>query len=78
MIHDFNKSIYNQTKHKERKHFCMYCLQCLLYEEALINHKENCTTVNSAQAIKMPKADDMAYFKNYHKRLAAPFIIYIC
>ena len=24
----------------------------------------------------MPKADDMVYFKNYHKRLAAPFVIY--
>ena len=24
----------------------------------------------------MPKADDMVYFKNYHKGLAAPFFIY--
>ena len=26
---DFNAFIYNRSKHKERKHFCMYCLQCL-------------------------------------------------
>ena len=25
---DFNAFMYNQSKHKERKHFCMYCLQC--------------------------------------------------
>ena len=24
----------------------------------------------------MPKSDDMVYFKNYHKGLAAPFVIY--
>ena len=24
----------------------------------------------------MPKADDKVYFKNYHKRLEVPFVIY--
>ena len=43
----------------------MYCLQCFHYENALINHKENCITIDGAEAIKMPKADDMVYFKNY-------------
>ena len=28
LIKDFNKFMYNQTNYKERKHFCMYCLQC--------------------------------------------------
>ena len=54
----------------------MYCLQCFHYEKALINHKENCITINDAQAIKMPKADDMVYFKNYCRELTAPFVIY--
>ena len=67
LIKDFNKFMYNQTKHKERKHFCMYCLQCFPYEKTLIIHKANCITINGAQAIKMPKADDKVYFKNYHK-----------
>ena len=67
LIKDFSKFMYNQTKHKERKHFCMYYLQCFLYEKALINHKENCITINGAQAIKMPKADDMVQFKNYQQ-----------
>ena len=53
----------------------MHCLQCFRYEKALSNHKENCITINCAQAIKVPKADDMVYFKNYQKGLAAPFII---
>ena len=76
LIKDFNKFMYNQTKRKERKHFCRYCLQCFKSEIVLNNHKENCITVNGAQAIKMPKADNVVYFTNYHKGLAAPFVIY--
>ena len=76
LIKDFNKFMYNQTKHKERKHFCRHCLQRFRYEKALINHKENCITINGAQAIKIPKADDKVHFDNYHKRLEAPLLIY--
>ena len=47
-----------------------------LMKKILINHKENCRTINGAQTIKMPRSDDMVYFKNYHKGLAAPFAIY--
>ena len=46
LIKDFSKFMYNQTKHKERKHFCMYCLQRFKSEIVLINHKENCITIN--------------------------------
>ena len=28
LIKDFNRFMYNQTKHEHRKHFCMHCLQC--------------------------------------------------
>ena len=30
LIKDFNAFMYNQSKHKERKHFCMYCLSTML------------------------------------------------
>ena len=76
LIKDFNKFMYNQTKHKERKHFCMYCLQCFKSEIVLISHKENCITINGTQAIKMSKANDKVYFKNYHKGQEASFVIY--
>ena len=82
LITDFNKFMYNQTKlcttrqNTKKKHFCMYCLQCFRYEKALINHKESCITINGPQAIKMPKTYDMVYFKNYHKMLEVPFVIY--
>ena len=51
---NFNRFMYNQTKHKEKKHFCMYCLQCFGGEHTLEKHKKNCLTVNGKQAINMP------------------------
>ena len=77
LIKDFNKFMNNQTKHKERKHFCMYCLQCFSSEKVLTNHKENCIQVNGTQAIKMPsKNDNILKFNNFHKQLQVPFVIY--
>ena len=77
LIKDFNKFMYNQTKHKERKHFCMYCLQCFSSEKVLTNHKENCIQVNGTQAIKMPTKDNsILKFNNFHKQLPVPFVIY--
>ena len=77
LIKDFNKLMYNQTKHKERKHFCMYCLQCFSSERVLTDHKENCIQVNGTQAIKMPtKGENILQFNNFHKQLPVPFVIY--
>ena len=38
LVKDFNSFMYNQTKHKEMKRFCMYCLQCFSSETSLSNH----------------------------------------
>ena len=48
LIKDFNAFMYNQSKHKERKHFCMYCLQCFSSQRVLVKHVNNCLTINSA------------------------------
>ena len=77
LIKDFNAFMYNQSKHKERKHFCMYCLQCFSSERILANHTNNCLTINGAQAINMPKqGENILKFNNFHKQLPVPFVIY--
>ena len=77
LIKDFNKFMYRQTKHKERKHFCMHCLQCFSSEIVLNNHKENCIVVNGKQAINMPKkGENILKYTNHHKQQAIPFVIY--
>ena len=77
LIKDFNKFMYQQTKHKERKHFCMHCLQCFSSERVLNNHKENCIIINGKQAINMPKkGENTLKYTNHHKQKAVPFVIY--
>ena len=76
LLKDFNKFMYNQTKHKGRKHFCMYCLQCFSSEMVLNNHKVDCVEINGEQAIKMPEPGSKIAFTNYRKQLPAPFVIY--
>ena len=77
LIKDFNAFMYNQSKHKERKHFCMYCLQCFSSERILADHANNCLTINGMQAINMPKpGKNILNFKNFYKQLPAPFVIY--
>ena len=77
LIKDFNKFMYQQTKHKERKHFCMHCLQCFSSERVLNNHKENCIIINGKQAINMPKkGENILKYTNHHKQQAVPFVIY--
>ena len=76
LITDFNKFMYNQTKHKEKKHFCMYCLQCFSSKRILKEHGENCIEINGAQSIKMPQPGTKVCFKNCKNQLAVPFVIY--
>ena len=77
LIKEFNAFMYNQSKHKERKHFCMYCLQCFSSERILATHVNNCLTINGAQAINMPKqGENILKFNNFHKQLPVPFVIY--
>ena len=76
LIKDFNKMMYNKTKHKERKHFCMFCLQCFSADKILEKHKSNCMVINGQQAIKMPEPGSKIEFTNHHKQMLAPFVIY--
>ena len=76
LIKDFNKFMYNQTKHEHRKCFCMHCLQCFSREDVLTEHKNNCILINGKQAIQMPEKGHIVNFKNYYKQLPVPFVIY--
>ena len=77
LIKNFNKFMYNQTKHHDRKHFCMHCLQCFSSERVLNDHIDNCIQINGTQAIKMPDKDNnILKFNNFHKQQAVPFVIY--
>ena len=76
LIKNFNKFMFDQTKHNCKKHFCMYCLQCFSREDVLTEHIKNCLSINGKQAIKMPEKGQHVSFRNYYKQIPVPFVIY--
>ena len=54
-IKDFSRLMFNFTKHKGKKHFCINCLQCFYSKESLAKHREHCIAINGVQAVEMPK-----------------------
>ena len=66
--------MYSRTKHKDRKHFCMSCLQNFTTKEILNNHRERCLLINDTQAVKYETG--IIKFKNYEKQIPIPFKIY--
>ena len=51
-IKDFNRLMFNKTENKNKKWFCMHCLQCFSSENVLNKHKENCLVINGTQRVK--------------------------
>ena len=56
----------NKTKHKNKKQFCKYYLQCF-------SSKKSCKYIKKSLKLKSGSIK----FKNYFKQLAVPFKIYV-
>ena len=76
LIYNFNRLMFNFSKHKETKHFCSRCLHCFSSKNLLERHKGDCFLSNGTQAIEMPAEGSKIYFKNHHKMQPVPFVIY--
>ena len=55
LIKDFNTFMYDHTFHRERKHFCCYCLQAFSTEEILKLHNKDYFKINDKQRIIIHK-----------------------
>ena len=75
---DVNRFLFNFTKMKTKKYFCMHCLQCFYSEYHLENHKEDCLRINGTQKIEMPKPGSKVYFKNHHALTIACTFCHLC
>ena len=73
-IKDFNKFMFHKTKHKTKKHFRRYCLQCFSSKRVLVELKETCLKINGKQTVKFRSSS--IKFKNHFKQMAVPFKIY--
>ena len=73
-IKDFNRFMFHRTKNKNKKSFCISCLQCFSSKNILINHKEICLSINGKQSVKLEEG--IIKFENYFKQIPVPFKIY--
>ena len=73
-IKDFNRLMFNKTKHKGKKYFCKSCLQCFSGENDLNEHKKDCLLISKGQNVKSEKG--FIEFKNFNRQIPVPFKIY--
>ena len=59
--------MYDNTLHRGRKHFCLYCLQAFSIEGILKRHINGFLKINGTQRFIMPK-----------KRKSVKFCIHLC
>ena len=66
--------MFSRTKDKDKKHYCMSCLQSFTTEEILSNHKKQCLLINGCQAVNYKSG--IKKITNYNKKIAILFKIY--
>ena len=73
-----NRLLFDQSKHEHKKHFCDSCLHGYSREDLLKEHKKDCRGIGQAAIrVDMPEeGKNKLTFKNHHKQLPAPYIIY--
>ena len=77
-IKDLNRLLYDQSKHKERKHYCERRLHGYTREDLLEAHKPECRGIGQkAVRVELPEeGKNKLAFQNHHKQLPAPYINY--
>ena len=63
------------NKHKRRRYFCKCCCNSFPTEESLQKHIEYCSK-RKAVKVEMPKKGTMLSFKDYHRKMRVPFVVY--
>ena len=77
LIKNLSRLIRSQitSRTDEPIHICKRCFSHFTKEELLDKHIKYCSN-NATAIVKMPEPNTMLYFKNYHKKLPVPFVVY--
>ena len=62
-IKDFNIFMFNKTKHRTKKHFCRYCLECFSKERVLMEYKKICLKINGKQSVKLDEIFNISWLQ---------------
>ena len=70
--------LFDQTKKREVKHYCMMCSTGFSRADLLVNHQKCCNGVNGTPTrIEMPEeGKNTLSFQNHHKQMKMPYVIY--
>jgi len=70
--------LFDQTKNRNAKHFCMLCLTGFSRADLLVKHKKYCNGVNGRPTrIEMPEeGENTLSFQNYKKLMKMHYVIY--
>ena len=63
------------NKHKGKRFVCKYCCNSFQWEVSLEKHVEYCS-MQKAVKVVMPKKGEMLRFKNFHRKMRVPFVVY--
>ena len=69
LIKDFNRFLYDNLLHCERKYFCLYCLHDFITEKYSKHHIKDCFKINGNQTIKMSKKGQYVEFRNFERKI---------
>ena len=77
LIKDINKYLFRNNRDKNKKYFCVRCLNSFISEEDLQKHKNLCLKYNAkSEKLVLPKEQSTLKFNKTDQMIKTPFTIY--
>ena len=77
LIKDINKYLFRNNRDKNRKYFCIRCLNSFISQENLNKHKNLCIKYNTkSEKLVLPKENTILKFNKINEMIKTPFTIY--
>ena len=77
LIKDINKYLFRNNRDKNKKYFCVRCLNSFISEENLQKHKNLCLKYNTKnEKLLLPKENNILKFNKINEMIKTPFKIY--
>ena len=77
LIKDINKYLFRNNRDKNKKYFCVRCLNSCISQENLNKHKELCVKYNTkSEKLVLPNENSTLKFNKINEMIKTPFTIY--
>ena len=77
LIKDINKYLFRKNRDKNKKYFCVRCLNSFVSQENLNKHRELCVKYNTrCEKLVLPNGNSILKFNKINEMIKTPFTIY--